>query len=132
MKATKKPVETEESDNKTPHPRANAFITRFRLYITEFLYDVKTVFKYPVLLTLMGFDIVVVIPVTVFYGGLYFHNTFYGLALLPITQLPITVMTIREAIRQSRLKPPTEAFETSPEKWQKAFDEYQKLVKEKK
>jgi len=95
-----------------------------RTHLKEFWQDLKTVLHYPLLLGLFMLDITVVLPATIFYGGLYFHNIFLGLALLPITQLPITIMVAREIVRQSRLKPLSEAWETSPEKWRKTLDEY--------
>lgn len=85
--------------------------------------------KYPVLLAIFGFNGSVVIPLLIV--GL----AKYGPIVIPlflVAESPIIYMVVKEALRQIKQLPMTESWETSPEKWKKAFDEYKNMVESKK
>ena len=51
--------------------------------------------------------------------------------LFLVAESPIVYMVVKEALRQTKQLPMTESWETSPEKWKKAFDEYKNIVESK-
>jgi len=52
--------------------------------------------------------------------------------LFLVAESPTIYMGVNEALRQIKQLPMTESWETSPEKWEKAFDEYKNMVESKK
>jgi len=93
-----------------------------RVGTRRFYRDFVEVIQYPVLLCLLAFDLVVVLPSTFVIG--YRFGFFTALAFFIFTQSPIQYLIVREIVRQSMRLPMSEAWETSPEKWQKTVDEY--------
>jgi hypothetical protein len=88
----------------------------------RFYRDFIEVIQYPVLLGLLALDLVIVLPSTFIIG--YRFGFFTALAFFIFTQSPIQYMIVKEIVRQSMRLPMSEAWETSPEKWQKTVDEY--------
>jgi hypothetical protein len=88
----------------------------------RFYEDFIEVIQYPVLLGLLALDLVIVLPSTFIIG--YRFGFFTALAFFIFTQSPIQYMIVKEIVRQSMRLPMSEAWETSPEKWQKTVDEY--------
>lgn len=85
--------------------------------------------KYPVLLALFSLNVSMVIPLFIF--GL----AKYGPIVIPlflVAESPLIYMVVEEALRQIKQLPMSESWETSPEKWKKAFDEYKSMVESKK
>jgi len=106
------------------HIRASRIIETLK-EIPETIY---VALKYPVLLAMFGLNASVAIPL--FIVGL----AKYGLIVIPlflIAESPIIYMVINEALRQIKQLPMSESWETSPEKWKKAFDEYKSMVERK-
>jgi hypothetical protein len=93
-----------------------------RVETRRFYRDFVEVIQYPVLLGLLAFDLVVVLPSTFVIG--YRFGFFIALAFFIFTQSPIQYLIVREIVRQSMRLPMSEAWETSPEKWQKTVDDY--------
>ncbi|MGB9778783.1 MAG: hypothetical protein ACPLW8_05205 [Candidatus Bathyarchaeales archaeon] len=89
--------------------------------------DLAVVLKYPVLLGLLMFDMAVLLPSTFLVG--YHFGTVSAVAFFTLTQSPIEYLIIKEIRRLNRLLPMSEAFETSPEKWNMALQEYVSKVK---
>ena len=88
----------------------------------RFYRDFIEVIQYPVLLSLLALDLVIVLPSTFIIG--YRFGFFTALAFFIFTQSPIQYLIVKEIVRQSMRLPMSEAWETSPEKWQKTVDEY--------
>ncbi len=86
--------------------------------------------KYPVLLAIFGHNGSVVIPL--FIVGL----AKYGPIVIPlflVAESPVIYMVVKEALRQKKqVLMMTESWNTSPEKWEKALDEYKNMVESKK
>jgi hypothetical protein len=93
-----------------------------RVETRRFYRDFVEVVQYPVLLGLLAFDLVVVLPSTFVIG--YRFGFFTALAFFIFTQSPIQYLIVMEIVRHSMRLPMSEAWETSPEKWQKTVDEY--------
>jgi len=87
----------------------------------------KDVLHYPLLLAMFGFNAVAVIPASIGVGIVYFG------ALWPVPvilfQAPAITLIAREAIRQMKSMPPSESFETSPERFVEALKEFVADVK---
>jgi hypothetical protein len=88
----------------------------------------KDVLHYPLLLALFGLNIVVIIP-----GSIGLGITFFGI-LWPVSvllfQMPAISLIVIEVRRQMKSLPPTETFETSPERWNQVLTEFVSDVKE--
>jgi len=94
--------------------------------LPEILY---TVFKYPLLLALLGLNGAVVIPVFIVGTAVY---GFASLGLLFLVESPAIYYVVREAMRQVKMLPMSETWETSPEKWNQALQDFASMVNKKK
>lgn len=93
------------------------------------LFDVlSTVLKYPLLIALFSLNVFVLIPLGFMSISKY---GFLGFALLMIFESPAIFLIVREAWRQAKLAPAVDRWETSPERWTEALDEYVKTVNKK-
>lgn len=88
---------------------------------------VWTVLKYPFLLGLFAFDVSIVIPLCI--GSVVWIGA-WALVLLFVSQTPVWVLFAMEVRRKLKMLPKSEAWETSPERWQQALEEYAKMLNE--
>ena len=99
--------------------------------IKEVIKALKDVLTIPIYLMLFAIDMIVLIPL-----GLAILLPTYrllGLLILITIQSPIIYLVIKEAYRRSRLPPPLhEGWEVSSKKWNKALEDYIKMVKKRK
>jgi len=94
------------------------------LNFKELLSDIKTVLELPLKYALLYFDFLLLV-LFLYMIGIY---GFYAIIGLIISQTGIIYLIVKEIWRTYHMLPRSEAFETSPEKWKKAFEEYEKLV----
>lgn len=90
---------------------------------------IYTAFKYPVLLMVFGLNASVVVPL--FVVGLATHGPIVIIPFLA-AESPIIYMIAKETMRQLKQLPMSESWETSPEKWRKAFEDYKDMVENQK
>lgn len=88
-----------------------------------------TVLRYPLLLALLGFNCAVVIPVFIVGAAVY---GFISIGLLLLVESPAIYYVVREAMRQVKMLPMSETWETSPEKWNQALQDFAGMVNKKK
>lgn len=98
---------------------ANQFYRRIR----ELFSDISTVLSFPMKLALFGFQVTGGLLLAIGYGIMNNWGCYTPL-LLVIGFSPELFLVAREVYRQIHSLPPSEAFETSPERWSKAFQEY--------
>jgi hypothetical protein len=104
-------------------------LTKIVTIIKELPDILFTVFKYPMLLVLLAFNCAIVIPLGILGIALYGMP---GIALLFLAETPALYFVIKEAIRQIKMLPMSESWETSPEKWNQALKDFMHMVQNKK
>lgn len=110
-------------------PRARITASAIIATVKEIPDMIFVALKYPMLLALFGLNVSVGVPLFIF--GL----AKYGPIVTPlflVMESPLIYMIVKEALRQIKQLPMSESWETSPEKWRKAFDEYKSMVENKK
>lgn len=94
-------------------------------YLKELWDILTTVLKWPLLITVFSVNAFLIIPFMVMsmtkYGVL-------GFFFLLLAESPMLFLAAKEAWRQWTLQPATDRWETSPEKWNEAVDDFVKMV----
>jgi hypothetical protein len=106
-----------------------AILTKLVTIIKELPEILCTVFKYPMLLVLLAFNCAIVIPLGILSIALY---GVLGIGLLLLAETPALYFVVKEAIRQIKMLPMSESWETSPEKWNQALKDFIHMVQNKK
>lgn len=88
--------------------------------LRELLSDIAVVLKYPLLLAAFSIEIGAGLFTCI---SLALLNKLAIIALIAL-QAPVIYLIVREAWRQMHSLPPSESWETSPEKWNAALSEY--------
>jgi hypothetical protein len=104
-------------------------LTKLVTIIKELPEIIYTVLKYPMLLVLLAFNCAIVIPLGIL--GIASYGI-PSIALFFLAETPAIYFIVKEAIRQIKMLPMSETWETSPEKWNQALKDFASMVNKKK